>query len=269
MPRHEKMSMKRFICSDDTIKIDSVIEIDENIIILQSRGGTKGTARATNTDYSDGLRILLKRIRHHKNNFVEAIVDSSRVQELPITDRLILSKKELVKPVSELFTLMSKRMQLVGKSPPNERPTGNANKRIRFLFLNMPTNKLEEFSHGNFGYSEIEAETELSSSEKSWAEGKQRLITHLKRERSRGLIKAKKLSFINKHGRLYCERCKLDPTDIYDGPAGQACIEIHHQITAISEMHLEQFTKLDDLQCLCANCHRVVHAELKEKILAE
>ena len=41
-----------------------------------------------------------------------------------------------------------------------------------------------------------------------------------------------------------------------------ACIEVHHK-KPISEMVEGETTKLDDVECLCANCHRIVHRLLK------
>ena len=97
-----------------------------------------------------------------------------------------------------------------------------------------------------------------------WAEGKPRRVMHLRRERSSGLARAKKEDFKLKNGRLYCERCNLDPVDFYGSEVGEACIEAHHKIP-LSETSDDRKTSLDDLQCLCASCHRIVHKELRLK----
>jgi hypothetical protein len=99
--------------------------------------------------------------------------------------------------------------------------------------------------------------------DKSWAEGSKKRISHLKRERQSGLANAKKAAFIAIHGKLYCERCNLDPVEMF-GKFGAACIEVHH-IVPLSEAEGHSNTRLDDLECLCANCHRVVHKELREQ----
>ena len=95
-----------------------------------------------------------------------------------------------------------------------------------------------------------------------FGEGDKKRISHLKRERQSGLANAKKQAFIDIHGRLFCERCLVDPIDAY-GKLGNACIEVHHIVPLSDENRIPE-TKLDDLQCLCANCHRVVHREMKE-----
>jgi 5-methylcytosine-specific restriction protein A len=95
--------------------------------------------------------------------------------------------------------------------------------------------------------------------DREWHEGGVKLKSHLKRERAPGLAKAKKAQYRRTHGRLSCERCGLDPVAHYNAEEAEACIEVHHFATHVSEMAEGHKTTLDDLQCLCANCHRLVH----------
>lgn len=106
---------------------------------------------------------------------------------------------------------------------------------------------------------------QLSNEDRVWAEGNVKLTKHLRKERASGLAKAKKAQFRGEHGYLFCERCQLDPIEIY-GEAGEACIEVHHHTVQVFEMSESHRTELKDLQCLCANCHRVVHRLLKQEI---
>ena len=96
-----------------------------------------------------------------------------------------------------------------------------------------------------------------------WTEGAARLVAHVKRERARGVSRAKKAQHRRLHGRLICERCRLDPVDHYGKEEAEACIEVHHAATHVSAMSEGHITTLDDLQCLCANCHRLLHALLR------
>jgi 5-methylcytosine-specific restriction protein A len=105
----------------------------------------------------------------------------------------------------------------------------------------------------------------MSNEDREWTEGRPRLVTHLRRERAPGLAKAKKSAFVREHGRLSCERCGLDPVMVFGTDVGEACIEVHHDRIALARMGNDHVTSLDDLQCLCANCHRVVHAMLREE----
>lgn len=110
---------------------------------------------------------------------------------------------------------------------------------------------------------EIPSDTE----DREWAEGQVKLVYHLKRERSPGLSKAKKALFIKKHGRLFCEECGIDPIKTY-GDFGEACIEVHHDDIHVADMGENHKTTLDQLRCLCANCHRIVHRSLKSRLEA-
>jgi 5-methylcytosine-specific restriction protein A len=106
--------------------------------------------------------------------------------------------------------------------------------------------------------------TSLSREDREWAEGRQKLVLHLRKERGPGLAKDKKADFVRMHGKLFCERCQMDPKVAY-GPHGDACIEVHHHKTQVADMDENHRTRLEDLQCLCANCHRIVHREMKAK----
>ncbi|MFF3307144.1 HNH endonuclease [Streptomyces sp. NPDC002952] len=55
---------------------------------------------------------------------------------------------------------------------------------------------------------------------------------------------------------LSCEVCDFDFARVY-GRLGENFIEVHH----VTPLHIsgQRETKLDDLACLCANCHRMCH----------
>jgi len=112
------------------------------------------------------------------------------------------------------------------------------------------------------------AEPGLSDDDRLWTEGNKKLVKHLKRERGHGLSAAKRAQFRAQHGRLFCERCEMDPVEHFGGVDGEACIEVHHDKVAVSDMQTGHRTALEDLKCLCANCHRVVHRELKQAAVA-
>lgn len=105
-------------------------------------------------------------------------------------------------------------------------------------------------------------ELTLTDEEKSWIEGNPRIVTHLKRERQPGLAKQKRAEFIAEHGRLFCEDCGLDPVEKYGPEAGPSCIEVHHHRVHIANMRTPHASVTNDLKCLCANCHRVLHRRL-------
>lgn len=85
-------------------------------------------------------------------------------------------------------------------------------------------------------------------------EGRAKLRLHVLRERSRALIAAFKASLVDPS----CEACGFNFDDRY-GPLGRGYIEAHHRIPVASLVEGVK-TKLSDLAALCANCHRVIHA---------
>lgn len=107
------------------------------------------------------------------------------------------------------------------------------------------------------------APVESGSADLAWVEGTPALRTHLRRERAKGLAKAKKAAFRHDHGKLFCEECKVDPVKHYGTVLAEACIEVHHSTTQVREMQEGHQTRLRDLKCLCANCHRLVHERLR------
>lgn len=93
------------------------------------------------------------------------------------------------------------------------------------------------------------------------AEGNPKLVAHLRRERKPALAAAKRRAMKDQLGCLRCERCGIVPSEAL-GPHGDAVIEVHHAGTQVAAMAAGHVTRLADLVCLCANCHRIVHREL-------
>jgi 5-methylcytosine-specific restriction protein A len=110
--------------------------------------------------------------------------------------------------------------------------------------------------------SEPVSSIEIIAVDQEYREGSLRLKSHLRRERHWGLAKKKKAHFIAAHGKLICQRCNLIPSEALGAAYGDAVIEVHHASVAVSAMTPDHRTTLSDLQCLCANCHRLVHAEM-------
>lgn len=71
---------------------------------------------------------------------------------------------------------------------------------------------------------------------------------------------------VGQHPSQVRERCDMDPIEAFGSELGEACIEVHHRDTHISDMENGHETRLEDLECLCANCHRVTHREIKARL---
>ncbi|MEV5396637.1 HNH endonuclease [Streptomyces cellulosae] len=99
-------------------------------------------------------------------------------------------------------------------------------------------------------------EDEVDDTGASAIEGRLLVRRALARERDPKL-RARKVGHIRRQGLpLRCEVCAFDFARTY-GDLGDGYIEVHHiaplHVSGVSE------TKLDDLACLCANCHRMCH----------
>lgn len=93
-------------------------------------------------------------------------------------------------------------------------------------------------------------------SEFSAPEGKPKVRSHRRRERSRGLVEMAKAVFRQKHqDQLFCEVCGFDYGKTYQEPG---FIEVHHVIP-LRDLQPNAKTKLSDLAMVCANCHRMLH----------
>lgn len=108
--------------------------------------------------------------------------------------------------------------------------------------------RFDELSPGNPDAVLDEAEAEIEA-----VEGKARLRTHLRRERSRSLITAFKESLT----RFACEACGDDMGELY-GELGAGYIEAHHRVP-VAQIREGEPTRLSDLAALCPNCHRMIH----------
>lgn len=105
--------------------------------------------------------------------------------------------------------------------------------------------------------------------ERGWLEGNPRVAAHIVRERSGKLPAEFKAAFRVERGKLFCERCSRDYIDVYaDESIAEACFEVHHTIP-VSQMRTGHRTTFDQLQLLCANCHRATHREMARGVGSE
>ncbi|MFI6547437.1 HNH endonuclease [Streptomyces prunicolor] len=97
---------------------------------------------------------------------------------------------------------------------------------------------------------------EVDESGATAIEGRLLVRRALARERDPKLRALKVKQTLRRGRRLQCEACDFDFGRIY-GALGEGYIEVHH----VTPLHISgtRETKLDDLACLCANCHRMCH----------
>lgn len=97
----------------------------------------------------------------------------------------------------------------------------------------------------------------LGDEEIEESEGAIVMALHRRRERSGKLPDAKRRQVLAAAGKLACEVCDFDFTAVY-GERGAGFIEVHHNVPLASP-RMARKTKLSDLACVCANCHRMLH----------
>jgi hypothetical protein len=90
-------------------------------------------------------------------------------------------------------------------------------------------------------------------------EGGRKLVQHLRIERDRRLVEAKKRSVLGLRGRLTCEVCGFDFKETY-GEIGEHFCEVHHRCS-LSSARKERVTAFRDLAIVCSNCHRMLHRD--------
>ncbi|QIF02431.1 HNH endonuclease [Roseimicrobium sp. ORNL1] len=85
-------------------------------------------------------------------------------------------------------------------------------------------------------------------------EGQPVVREHLRRERNKAIVRAKREEVLRLTGKLECEACGFDFTAFY----GIDFCEVHH-LRPLAENHGAVETKLEELAVVCSNCHRVIH----------
>lgn len=129
----------------------------------------------------------------------------------------------------------------------------NADMEVKYaLKRGWIANSQEGITEGSFNSFLSDIDLEIVATE-----GEVRLVSHLRRERNRGLVEAKKIEVLKKTGSLKCEVCGFDFSIVYGG-FGKGFCEVHH-IKPLSTLKDATTTKLNDLAILCSNCHRIIH----------
>ena len=96
-----------------------------------------------------------------------------------------------------------------------------------------------------------------SENDLTFVEGKTKRRLHLIRERNQSLIRKFKEKSISIDPFLRCEICGFSFYEQYR-EIGQGVIEAHH-IIPLSKLTSSVETRLEDLACVCSNCHMMLH----------
>jgi hypothetical protein len=107
-------------------------------VVIEARGGTKGTSAARNTDYGPGLTLLLERLRDRGARISDAIVDSKATEHLPPAARRLTiagySYPMTVDDPVELQLRLGAAQARVGRER-GAKGSGNRTKRLRISLV--------------------------------------------------------------------------------------------------------------------------------------
>lgn len=132
---------------------------------------------------------------------------------------------------------------------------------LRDVWLRFTPFFKQNFSDSIHFVENVSEEIDLNDPGLGVTEGKERLITHIARERNREIVYRKKQQAL-KQGLLKCCVCEFSFIDSF----GTEFIESHH-IKPISESG-EIITTLEDLELVCPNCHRMLHRKFEGHFLS-
>ncbi|MCP2249655.1 HNH endonuclease [Lentzea aerocolonigenes] len=109
---------------------------DHLALVMKSSGGkVNGSPHPRNHQYNLALELLLRRLRERGAALQSGVVDSTKVQDLPETQRTIVEVPVVLATVRDVEALRKKLGRAQGKIGRN--PDGNATKQIR-LRLRVP-----------------------------------------------------------------------------------------------------------------------------------
>jgi len=103
------------VIDDKDRPLNAHLSIDSNGIDFNSRGGTKNKSGESNTDYKQGLHLIIQRLKNYNIKIKGVWVNSNRVQRLPISERMVLSSDEYKLSPEDIVRLIMHRNMSAGQ----------------------------------------------------------------------------------------------------------------------------------------------------------
>jgi hypothetical protein len=254
-------------------------------VVLQSQGGG-----ARNSGYSPALRQILARLLNYPGTITRVLIHSERARRnYAEEDRILFRGSDLAGlSLEEAVTKIRVALRRFDQ-PPGTRG-GNSTKQVRIetsrsLHSIRSTLQLTAWDgdpiprtrprHRVASDHEPDlpdiVETALNAlpedaENRRYAEGDPRIIDHLRIERRRNSKAARdKRAAVRaaNNGRLACENpaCETDWYLRYTAEVADSIFDVHHTVP-LAEMAPDHETLIEDLLCLCANCHRAEHRRM-------
>jgi hypothetical protein len=143
-PLRRQLSAPLKILADDGTPLDATFQIEQTgtslSVVFFSRGGTKGSAEQRNSQYNQGLELLLERMARLRLQLNEVLIDTQKVNDLLSADQRRLALEGRPYPIAladelsipELRKLIGKAQAQVGRAP-GAKGSGNSTKQIRLV----------------------------------------------------------------------------------------------------------------------------------------
>ncbi|MFA6054001.1 MAG: HNH endonuclease [Thermodesulfovibrionales bacterium] len=198
--------------------------------------------------YSQNPSENIRRIRIAA---VHSVADLRTIDERSVLDKCTRQLQPDVKDASD-FDRLVKEWLMTGSNV------------LQQALLNHAADSDDEFFIKSFfgavAVSDIDIATEfgLTTSDKTFIEGKARFKLHLVKERDPNLVRSAKKKWSKEHyGNVICAICDFSFLNSY-GSIAEGYIEAHHKIP-IHTLTSETKVTVDALAPVCANCHRILH----------
>ena len=112
------------------------VDQGDTTVIFESRGGGRDAPNSRNQDYNPGLELVLTRLGYLGLRLVDAYVDSTVVQGLPLPERRLLSERLPLNlealDFHKLRLELTRAQRPIGRAP-NARGAGNRTRRIALV----------------------------------------------------------------------------------------------------------------------------------------
>lgn len=148
---------------------------DGTTLIFESRGGGKDSSNSRNQDYNPALELILSRLGRLGLRLVDAYVDSTTVQRLPVSERRLMPGRLPLDlsglDAHQLRLELTRAQRPIGRTP-NARGAGNRTRRMALVVSPAPDpDRLASELSGDAGSDLVETVKALSSISRGKGQG--------------------------------------------------------------------------------------------------
>ena len=109
------------VSDDNGQPLNATIDVEPEAIILDSRGGARGTPSERNTDYRLALRTILRCLQADGVTTSGVWLDSTKAQQWPVPERQLADASDFPLPIDDLMSLIGRNGLAKGTKKGNRR----------------------------------------------------------------------------------------------------------------------------------------------------